>query len=139
MRRARWQSMHPLAEPVAVRAQGFSLIEMLVALAVFGLAVLGLLNLAGEGTRTAALVEARSLANVVADNRAVEAMVATPAELAAMGASPRGIEQAGGIAWHWRRTLTPGEDPGIVRIDITVSPEGSDRTAAELSLFRTAP
>jgi len=50
--------------------RGFSLIELLVALAVFALAVLALLNLAGESTRTAVLLEERVLAGVVAENRA---------------------------------------------------------------------
>ena len=38
-------------------AGGFSLIEMLVALAVFSLAVIALLHLAGQNTRAAAVIE----------------------------------------------------------------------------------
>src|SRR5690606_12602256 len=65
------------------RAWGFSLIELLVALAVFSLVALALLNLAGENTRTAVVIEERVLAGVVADNRAIEVMLATPSELTA--------------------------------------------------------
>ena len=52
--------------PAADRApdRGFTLIELLVALAVFSLAVLALLNLAGENTRTAQVVETRTLAAI---------------------------------------------------------------------------
>ena len=57
-------------EPHAT-AGGFSLIEMLVALAVFSLAVIALLHLAGQNTRAASVIEERVLAGVVADNRAV--------------------------------------------------------------------
>ena len=131
--------MQALVEHPRGRARGFSLIEMLVALAVFGLAVLGLLNMAGESTRTAGIVRERILANVVADNRAVEAMVATRSEFSAILAMPSGTAQTGDLAWEWTRTVATTEAPGILRIDITVVAAGSDRTAAELSLFRTAP
>ena len=50
------------------RREGFTLLETLVAMAIFSLAVMALLNLAGENTRTAAIVEERTLAGVVAEN-----------------------------------------------------------------------
>lgn len=115
---------------------GFSLIEMLVALAVFGLTVLALLNLAGENTRTALVIEESVLAGVVADNRAVEALVATPAEL--RGATT-GSEIAGDRRWRWTRSVTPTENLAIVRVDIVVMPQGEDRIAAEAHVFRDAP
>lgn len=111
---------------------GFSLIEMLVALAIFGLAVLGLLNLAGENTRTALVIEERVLASVVADNRAVEAMIATPQEL---GAATVGVDDAGGARWRWTRDIVPTDTPGILRVDITVMPQHEDRVAAEAQVF----
>ena len=55
---------------------GFSLIEMVVALGVFSLAALALLNLMGEGVRSAVRAETRALGAVVAENVAVEAVVA---------------------------------------------------------------
>jgi general secretion pathway protein I len=112
---------------------------MLVALAIFALAVLGLLNLAGENTRTAVVIEERVLAGVVAENRAVEAMVANPAELAAMASATEGNETAGDLHWRWKRELSPTDDPGLVRVDITVMPVDEERIAAELSLFRSVP
>lgn len=115
------------------RDGGFSLIEMLVALAVFSLVVLGLLNLAGENTRTAVVIEERVLADIVADNRAVEAMTVASE---ALTTADVGIEMAGGRSWRWTRQITPTDNAGIVRIDITVMPESEDRIAAEAVLFR---
>lgn len=117
-------------------AAGFSLIEMLVALAVFALAVLGLLNLAGESTRTAVAIEERMLAAVVADNVAVDAATL---DVRALAHDVRGSEVAGGIAWHWTRSTTPTADPWLLRVDIAVSPAGEARVAAEVSLFRSLP
>lgn len=112
---------------------GFSLVEMLVALAVFGLAVLGLLNLSGESTRAAVVIEERVLAGVVADNRAVDAMMAPAAEVSA---AAEGVEAAGDHDWRWTRTPVATDDPGIVRLDIAVYPAAEARIAAELSVFR---
>ena len=56
--------------------QGFTLLEMLVAMAVLSLGALALLNLAGENTRTAGALEQRFFASVVAENRALEALTA---------------------------------------------------------------
>ena len=113
---------------------GFSLIEMLVALAVFALAVLGLLNVAGESTRTAVAIEERILAAVVADNVAVDAATL---DVRALAAEARGHEDAGGSTWHWTRTATPTADPSLLRVDIRVSPPGEARVAAEVALFRS--
>lgn len=115
------------------RAEGFSLVEMLVALSVFSLTVLALLNLAGENTRSALVIEERVLAGVVADNRAVEAMLATPGQLAA---TTSGSETVGDREWRWIRTVAPTDMDAIVRIDVTVRPRDEDRIAAEASVFR---
>jgi len=113
---------------------GFSLIEMLVAVAVFSLVALALLNLAGENTRSALVVEERVLAGVVADNRAVEAMLSTPAELATRSG---GTEEAGDRVWRWTRTVTRTDMAAVARVDVVVTPSGEDRVAAEASVFRS--
>ncbi|MBB1060920.1 type II secretion system minor pseudopilin GspI [Marilutibacter spongiae] len=122
-----------------MRARGFSLIEVLVALAIFGLAVIALLNLAGESTRNTAWMRERILAGVVADNRAVEASLAGRAELDAMMAIREGVEEAGGQDWRWTRRFEATDVPGLMRVDVTVVAADSDRIAAELTLYRTSP
>lgn len=111
---------------------GFSLIELLVALAVFSLAAMALLNLAAENTRTAARVEVRALAAIVAENRAVELLVA-PAPPAP--GVDEGVEALAGRDWRWRRTVTATARPEILRIDVEVA-EG-ETVAADVSVFRS--
>lgn len=109
---------------------GFTLIEMLVALAVFSLAAMALLNLAGENTRSAARVETRTLGGMVAENLAVEAAVApTIGEGEASG----DVELAG-RRWAWTRTVAPTSDPDVLRIDIRV--RDAEGQAADRVLFR---
>ena len=113
---------------------GFSLVELLVALAVFGLAVFGLLHMAAEGTRATVLVEERVFAGVVADNQAVEAVLAPVASLAAPAA---GEAEVGGRTWAWQRTARPAAEARILRVDITVTLPGSGQVVAERSVLRS--
>ena len=113
------------------RVAGFSLIEMLIALAVFSLAVLGLLNLAGESMRTAVAIEEHVLAAVVAENVAVDAATVDVRTLQIS----RGREEAGGRAWTWTRTAEPTAEPSLLRVDIGYRAPAT-RVAAEC-LFRS--
>ncbi len=109
---------------------GFTLIEVLVALAVFSLAALALLNLAGENTRSAARVETRTLGGIVADNVAVEA-VTTPALAEGLA---DGRVQLAGRDWRWVRTVAGTDDVDIQRIEIRVA--DAEGQAADRVLFR---
>mgnify|MGYP003581552486 CR=1 FL=1 len=109
---------------------GFTLIEMLVALAVFSLAAMALLNLSGESTRSAQRVEVRTLGGMVAENVAVEAAV-SPALGEGEGS---GHSDLGGRRWAGGRAVTAAADPGLLRIDVHVRDE--EGQAADRTLFR---
>jgi len=109
---------------------GFTLVEMLVALAVFGLAALTLLNLSGESTRSAARVETRALGGIVAENLAVESAIATSLP----DGESSGRVRLAGRDWRWSRVATATADPDLQRIDIHVSSD--EGRAADRTLFR---
>ena len=96
---------------------GFTLLEVLVALAVFSLAALALIRLESASVRGAAVLDRTILANMVARNVALEAV--TGARPPVAGASD-GVEVNGGRSWRWARQVTPTGDPRIVRIDVAV-------------------
>ena len=114
---------------------GFTLVEMLVALAIFSLAALALLRLGGASVRTTGMLEERTLAQVVARNLAVE--VLTDPQPPAFGAS-RGETVNAGRVWRWNRVVGRSPEPRIQQIRIEVR---SDRgpEAAALTLFRRGP
>ncbi|MDX1580712.1 MAG: type II secretion system minor pseudopilin GspI, partial [Alphaproteobacteria bacterium] len=60
--------------PAPVTQKGFTLIEMLVALGVFSIAVIALLNVQSQSVRTLSEIELRAFAHIVADNRMVETL-----------------------------------------------------------------
>lgn len=96
---------------------GFTLLEILVALAIFGLAALALIRLQSEGVRGVTVLDRTLLANMVARNVALEAVTdaAPPTRGVAGGAASNG-----GQAWRWTRSVTPTGDARIVRIDVAV-------------------
>jgi general secretion pathway protein I len=117
------------------REQGFTLVEMLVALAIFSLAALALLRLEGATVRTTGMLEERTLAQVVARNLAVE-LLSDP-QPPAFGPS-RGETVNAGRVWRWSRVVGRSPEPRIQQIRIEVR---SDRgpEAASLTLFRRGP
>jgi len=99
------------------RAAGFTLIEMMVALAVFSLAALALIRLEGATIKSAATLDATMMAQIVARNVAVETL--TDPQPPVTGESS-GVEENGGRAWSWQRIARPIGDQGVVRVDISV-------------------
>jgi general secretion pathway protein I len=115
--------------------RGFTLIEMLVALAVFSLAALALLRLEGATVSTTALLQEQALAQIVARNLAVEAL--TDPQPPAFGAT-RGEAVNAGRKWRWVRVVGRSPEPRIQQIRIEVRSERGPESA-NLTLFRRGP
>ena len=105
-------------------SHGFTLIEMMVALAVFSLAALALIRLEGATIRGASILDSTLTAQMVARNVAIEAM--TDARAPTIGIA-KGVEQNGGRTWNWTRETRPTADSRIVRIDVEVMDAAGSR------------
>lgn len=112
---------------------GFTILEMLVALSVLGIAVLALVNLAGESIRNAGTIEERMFANVVAENRAVETLTRT--EPPAIGTTG-GTEAVANRLWRWTRKVSVSPDPEILRVDIEVAEQEREQILGAVTVFR---
>ena len=130
---ARRNSPHPRSH--VARCNGFTLIEMLVALAIFSLAALALLRLETATVATTARLEDQALAQIVARNIAVETI--TDPVPPAYGDS-RGSLVNAGRRWTWLRSTGRTPEPRIQQILIHVAREGGPE-AATLTIFRRAP
>ncbi|MEH3036709.1 MAG: type II secretion system minor pseudopilin GspI [Sphingomonas adhaesiva] len=99
-------------------SNGFTLIEIMVALAVFSLAALALIRLEGQTIRSTGILSATLLAQTVARNVAIEAV--TEAQPPLRGRAT-GVEQNGGRAWTWTRNVSAIGDGDVMRIDVAVA------------------
>lgn len=99
------------------REAGFTLLEMLVALAVFSLAALALVRLQGVTLRTAADLDSKALGQIVARNLMVD--VQSDPAAPAIGAQEGDVTN-GGRRWHWRRSVRPTDDQRMLQVDLTV-------------------
>lgn len=100
------------------RSQGFTLIEVMVALAIvaFGLiAVFGQLN---QSAAAAMRLRDRSFAHWVAMNRIVELRLG--GGFPAVGTRSDDVEMAN-QRWHYEVTISATEDDRLRRVDVTVS------------------
>ena len=116
---------------------GFTLIEVLVALAIISIALLAALRAAGQGTNSFGELRARLLAGWVAENLL--------AEQRARGAwlplgIQRGTERQGGIEFAWREEIVATPNAAFRRVDVFVfaTPEES-RSLARLTAFIVQP
>ena len=98
--------------------RGFTLIEVMVALAVFSLAALALVRLESATIRGAATIDGTFVADMIARNVATEAV--TDARVPTLGVV-QGGDANGGRRLNWTRTVTPTGDPRIVVVDVAVS------------------
>jgi general secretion pathway protein I len=116
------------------RTRGFTLIEMMVALAVFSLAAMALIRLEGATIRGATILDSTLTAQMVARNVAIEAM--TDSRPPAIGVAT-GVEQNGGRAWAWTRTTQPTGDSRILKIDVAVA-DAAGSMRGRLTVVRLA-
>lgn len=113
------------------RPNGFTLLEVMVALAIFSLAALALIRLQAFSVRSAADVIAHDMAWQVARNRGAELLSdAAPPVLG----STQGEESFGGRKFRWTQTAKQTDDTRVVRIDVLV--ESTDGGRALLKLAR---
>ena len=113
---------------------GFTLIEMMVALAIFSLAALAIIRLEGATLSSTAVLVDRAIGQIVVRNLAVE--VLTDPVPPAFGTAGGTVVNAG-RTWRWTRDVKRTEDARIVRIDLAVT-DDSGRPGGALSLARPA-
>ena len=123
-------------------SSGFTLVEVLAALAIFSIGAMGLVQIATENTRSIGRIETVALARIVADNEMAEFLSRSgPVEV---GASESREVELGGRKWRWVRVVQPTPNALMVSVRVKVSEVGpadkqaeTPQTIAETVAFRS--
>ena len=101
------------------RRKGFTLVEVLVALAIISIALMAALRVAGAGANSVGELRSRLLAGWVAENLLAESRAR--GDWPAPGIT-RGTQRQGGIEFAWREEVMPTPNVAFRRVDIRVFP-----------------
>ncbi len=116
---------------------GFTLMEVLVAVAVLGIALLGVMSLAGQELRNVSSLKERTIAQWVAFNRLTEVRIS--GQWPDTGTSDGDADMAE-RQWHWEMAVSDTADEDLRRLDISVSPaDDQDNVLLTISGFMGRP
>ena len=101
------------------RIRGFTLLEVLVALAIFAVVAASVLSASARSLKTAARLEDKTFASWLADNRLQDMQLADtpPGE-----GREQGEETYAGRRWLWESEVQATSEPEMLRITIRVAP-----------------
>ena len=105
------------------KRRGFTLVEVLVALAIVSIALMSALRAAGQGTNNAGELRSRLLAGWVAENRLAEHRAL--AQWLPLGIQ-RGTAQEGGLDFAWREEVIATPNAAFRRVDVRVFAAGEE-------------
>ena len=117
------------------RRRGFTLVEVLVALGIFGMAMVSLIHIQGESARSAAALRDRTLAGIVAENALVD--LYTRADRLPNG-PVGGSLQLAGAQWRWSGQIASASN-AVRRIDVNVRLQDDETVLGAVSAFKGAP
>ena len=116
-----------------IRDRGFTLVEILVALAIVAVALAAGMRALAQGADNASALKARTLALWVAQNQLAAAQLAVP--WPALG-NTEGAAMQAGTSFGWRAAIGNTPNPAFRRIEITVAdPQAPDYVLARLIGF----
>ena len=105
------------------RSAGFTLVEVMVALAVAGLSLAAVAASIGQMVDAASVIQERTYASWIAQNKIAELRLIN--ELPEVSTTSGEVDYAG-LEWAWRATISETGVENLFRVDVDVSFAGSD-------------
>jgi general secretion pathway protein I len=107
----------------SLRERGFTLIEVLVALVVVALGMLGAIEAVNQSITTSTYLRDKAMAQWVAMNKLTEARLQTAVPQVD---KTSGDAEMAGQKYRWTLVVTKTPVPTMLRLDVTISPPDSD-------------
>ena len=111
---------------------GFTLVEVLAALLIFALAIVGLSRATTQSVAHTQRLTDKTYAGVVADNQLILARLRRP-----VIGTKSGKEEAGGQSYSWRLETTETSQKGLLELRVSVS-QDDDVFVTRLSWLETS-
>ncbi|MGL6260646.1 type II secretion system minor pseudopilin GspI [Vibrio sp. WXL103] len=105
------------------KSAGMTLIEVLVALAIFSTAAIAVIRSVSQHINTLSYLEEKTFAAMVVDNQ-MAAVMLDPSKLSAK----KGTEELAGRTWYWQVTPVSTSDNLLRAFDVSVSAEEGGST-----------
>ena len=116
--------------------RGFTLIEVMVAIAIFAMAALAAVSAASGHLNSLSTIQQRTFAQYVAANRLTELNLTTTWPIKD---NQRGSERQGGVEWQWRQQVVETVTPNVVAVTIEVTQGEQDYQWARLTQYIRKP
>lgn len=118
------------------QSQGFTLIEVMVALSIFALAAVASLQAASGHLSSITVLQEKMYAQYVASNRMAEIRLQ---QRWPVRDNQQGEALMGGQRWNWQQQVAATVTPNVVAITVIVSRDGEDGEASRLMSYYRKP
>lgn len=119
------------------RQAGFTLLEVLVALAVLAIAMGAIIGVATQSINTVGFLRDQTFAGWAALNK-VNELLLDPKPWPGEGSRKGGVELAN-RTWRWEAKFQKTDDPDLFRLDVTVRPYEDGPMMSALVAFKGRP